>query len=289
MRHYFTLVLLTISVIAWADEPATSDSETKSPPSKTPFSTASVKVSEVEITASEPQAPAAPPAVIQALNRIFKKVAMDQISISPAAIAGLYEVIVQAEIFYISADGKYLMMGEIRNSITGHNLTKEKRTGLRMKAVEALGEDEMVVFAPTDETKHTIYVFTDVDCPYCSKFHLEVPALNEAGVKVGYLAFPRAGAGSKTYNTMVSVWCAKDKQQAITDAKAGKEVKSVTCNHSIDKQYELGRKIGVTGTPALLLSNGELIPGYVPAARLIPFLDEKLSSPSEDEELHLDE
>jgi hypothetical protein len=114
MRHYFTLVLLTISVIAWADEPATSDSETKSPPSKTPFSTASVKVSEVEITASEPQAPAAPPAVIQALNRIFKKVAMDQISISPAAIAGLYEVIVQAEIFYISADGKYLMMGEIR-------------------------------------------------------------------------------------------------------------------------------------------------------------------------------
>lgn len=287
MRHYLTLILLTITTMVWADEPATSDSETKSPASNTPFSSASVKVSSPEPTVSEPQSPAVPPAITRTLRRIFKKVPMEQISISPSAIAGLYEVIVQTEIFYISADGKHLMMGEIRNSLTGSNLTKEKRTGLRIKAIDGLGEDEMVVFTPTGEIKHTINVFTDVDCPYCSQFHQEVlDKFGNKGVKVRYLAFPRAGVGSKTYNTMVSVWCAEDQQQAMTDAKAGKAVKKAACNHSIDEQYQLGQRVGITGTPALVLSNGELIPGYVPAERLVPFLDQKSLPPSQPKEFN---
>jgi len=273
MRYYLPVVLLTISTLVWADEPATSISETESATSGTPFSSASVKVSPPLDTTT---APAVPPAITHTLKRIFKSVPKDQISILPSSIAGLYEVIVQADIFYISADGKHLMMGEIRNSLTGRNLTKEKRTGLRIKAIDALGEDEMVVFTPEGEIKHTINVFTDVSCPYCSQFHLEVlNNFSKKGVKVRYLAFPRAGVGSETYNTMVSLWCAEDKQQAMTDAKAGKALKKATCNHSIDEQYQLGQRVGITGTPALVLSDGELIPGYVPAERLVPYLDKK--------------
>jgi thiol:disulfide interchange protein DsbC len=191
---------------------------------------------------------------------------------------------VDAELLYISTDGLHKIAGnlyEVKDSDDITNLTSQRRTELRkernpmrQKAINAVDETEMVVFAPTNGTKHTINVFTDVDCPYCAKFHQEVPALNEAGIKVRYLAFPRAGAGSATYNTMVSVWCAKDRQQAMTDAKAGHEIEAAECNHPVDKQYDLGQHIGITGTPALVLSNGKLIPGYMPASELISLLDE---------------
>jgi thiol:disulfide interchange protein DsbC len=219
----------------------------------------------------------APEAVVQALKRIIK-VDFDKVSITESAIKGLYEVLVGSEVVYVSDDGQHLIVGDIRDMKTGQNLTDNKRAQLRIKEIATLDEKEMIVFAPKKATKYTIDVFTDVDCPYCAKFHNEVPELNKNGVKVRYLAFPRAGAGSKTYKTMVSVWCAEDRQQAITDAKAGQEVKPTTCNNPIDKQYELGKRIGVSGTPAMLLSNGELVPGYVPAKRLITFLKRKLKN-----------
>ena len=175
----------------------------------------------------------------------------------------------------MSDDGQHLIVGEIRDMKTGQNLTDDKRAQLRVKEIDTLDEKELIVFAPEKETKYTVNVFTDVDCPYCAKFHNEVPELNQGGVKVRYLAFPRAGAGSKTYNTMVSVWCAEDRQQAITAAKAKRAVKSATCNNPVDKQYELGKRLGVSGTPAMLLANGELVPGYVPAKQLLAFLERK--------------
>jgi thiol:disulfide interchange protein DsbC len=102
---------------------------------------------------------------------------------------------------------------------------------------------------------------------------LEVPELNKKGVKVRYLAFPRAGVGSDTYKKMVSVWCADNPQQAITDAKAKREIKEVTCDTPIEKQYELGKKLGIVGTPGLVLSDGELIKGYRPVDKLMPLLE----------------
>ena len=221
----------------------------------------------------------APKAVIQALKRIIKT-DFDKVSITESAIKGLYEVLVGSEVVYVSDDGQHLIVGDIRDMKTGQNLTDDKRAQLRLKEIAAFDEKEMIVFAPEKETKYTVNVFTDVDCPYCAKFHNEVPELNKNGVKVRYLAFPRAGIGSQTYKTMVSVWCAEDRQQAITDAKAKREVKPATCNNPIDKEYELGKRIGVSGTPAMLLSNGELVPGYVPAEQLIAFLERKFNNQS---------
>lgn len=233
----------------------------------------------VTTTTAAPTPKLAPEAVVQALKRIIK-VDFDKVSITESAITGLYEVLVGSEVVYVSDDGQHLIVGDIRDMKTGQNLTDNKRAQLRIKEIAAFDEKEMIVFAPKKATKYTIDVFTDVDCPYCAKFHNEVPKLNKKGVKVRYLAFPRAGATSKTYKTMVSVWCAEDRQQAITDAKAGREVNPTTCNNPIDKQYELGKRIGVSGTPAMLLSNGELVPGYVPAERLITFLKRKFKNQS---------
>jgi thiol:disulfide interchange protein DsbC len=201
----------------------------------------------------------------------------EKLSVNATPIAGLYEATIGAEVIYISADGRHFVAGNLFETNTRRNLTDERRKQLRIDALNAIKERKMVVFAPEKETQYTINVFTDVDCPYCSKFHDEVPALNEAGVKVRYFAFPRAGVGSKTYNTMVSVWCAEDQQQAMTDAKARRKIKPATCKNPVAKQYKLGQRIGITGTPALVLSDGELVPGYVPAKDLISHLRKKSS------------
>lgn len=267
----------TPAVTPDAAKPATTTAEksTAKPESAQPESTPTTSESKpATTTTATPSSKLVPEAVTQALKRIIK-VDFDKVSITESALKGLYEVLIGSEIVYVSDDGHYLVVGDIRDMKTGQNLTDDKRAQLRVKEIEALDEKEMIVFAPEKETKYTVNVFTDVDCPYCAKFHNEVPELNKGGVKVRYLAFPRAGAGSKTYNTMVSVWCAEDRQQAITDAKAKREVKSATCNNPVDKQYELGKRLGVSGTPAMLLANGELVPGYVPAKQLIAFLERK--------------
>jgi thiol:disulfide interchange protein DsbC len=131
----------------------------------------------------------------------------------------------------------------------------------------------MIVFSPASP-KHTITVFTDIDCTYCRRLHNEVKQLNDLGVKVRYMAFPRAGAGSEPFSKAVSVWCAEDRQQAITDAKAGQPVPTKNCANPVQAQYEVGQTIGVRGTPAIILENGRMLPGYVPAPELVQQLDE---------------
>ena len=132
----------------------------------------------------------------------------------------------------------------------------------------------MIIYEPK-KTEHTLTVFTDIDCGYCRKLHQQIAEYNALGIRIRYMAFPRAGIDSESYNKTVDVWCAKDRKQALTDAKNGKEVTSESCNSPIQAQYELGRRLGVTGTPALFLESGEMLPGYVPPKRLKEILDQQ--------------
>jgi thiol:disulfide interchange protein DsbC len=123
-----------------------------------------------------------------------------------------------------------------------------------------------------EKAKRTITVFTDVDCPYCSKFHLDVPELNKQGVKVRYLFYPRAGTNSETFRRTVAVWCAKDRVKAIGIAKAGGNVDMKTCTNPVEKHFQLGQRLGVDGTPTIFVDDGKKLPGYVPAPRLLGML-----------------
>ncbi len=222
-----------------------------------------------------------PDAVTVTAKNLFGKKASKKIA--PAPVTGLYEVIVgNGDVLYISQDGRHIIAGRVFEAKTGQNLTQVRKNELlkqenprRKKAMNAVDETEMVVFAPKGETKYTVNVFTDVDCHYCAKFHEERKKLNEGGVKVRYLAFPRAGVKSNTYKKMVSVWCAADRQQAMTDAKARLNVKLAKCKNPVKDQLELGQSIGITGTPAMVLSDGELVPGYMSAENLISLLEKK--------------
>jgi thiol:disulfide interchange protein DsbC len=189
--------------------------------------------------------------------------------LKPSPIPGLLEMVYDTSVGYVSADGRYLIInGQMVELESGRNLTAARRKGLILQAVEAVGEKNMVVFAPK-KTLRTITVFTDVDCQYCARLHQEVPALNRAGVKVRYLLYPRAGLGSDSAKRIESVWCAKDRQQAMTTVKAGGKIEIKSCANPIKEHLQLGQLLAINGTPALVLDDGRVIPGYAPASALL--------------------
>ena len=211
--------------------------------------------------------------IVESLGKMVK---IDPKEVSPTPVPGLYEVKIGAHIFYISADGRYLILGKMTDLETGKDLTEAKVAKARKEAVDAMGEDKMVIFGPSaDKARHTITVFTDVDCGYCRKLHAQIEDYNDKGIRVRYLAFPRAGRGSDSWRKAESIWCADDRQAAMTRAKQGKSIPERKCDNPVAESYELGKMVGVTGTPALVLENGELVPGYVPPERLARILDRK--------------
>ena len=199
----------------------------------------------------------------------------DAAQVRPAPLAGLFEFVAEGRVLYISADGRYVVSGDIIDLEANSNLTQARQGELTLKLIEELGEAQMLVFAGA-ETKHTVTVFTDVDCPYCAMLHKEVPKLNAAGVTVRYLLYPRAGIASPTFKKSVSVWCAKDPHAAIGVAKSGGEVEARDCDNPVADHYRVGQMAGVTGTPTLVLEDGRILPGYLPAEKLIQVIDKKL-------------
>ena len=184
----------------------------------------------------------------------------------------LYEVRLDGRFLYVTADGRFFVYGDLYDAQEKRNLTDLSRREDRRTVVESLEPDSLIVFAP-EEVKHTVTVFTDVDCPYCAKFHLEVPRLNALGVQVRYAAWPRTPPGTESYARSVSVWCATDPHQAITDAKAGRAIESAECENPVQVHHDAGNRVGVRGTPTIVTEHGDLIGGYVPYGELVQSLE----------------
>lgn len=188
-------------------------------------------------------------------------------AVSETPISGLYQVQLESgRVLYASPDGRYFMQGALFEVGSGQprNLTAEAEARGIGEAINAIPVEELVVFAPAEPKTH-VTIFTDVDCGYCRKLHSEVDELNELGIEVRYAAFPRSGMGTPVATTMQSIWCAKDRLGAMTDAKQGKKVEPAQCADPVAQQFDLGRQVGVQGTPAIFLANGTLVPGYKPA------------------------
>lgn len=203
------------------------------------------------------------------LTRSFPE--LSAATVKPAPVPGLYEIEFDAKIFYATENGKYLFMGDLVDLSAHTNLTETRRAAIRMRMLDDVGEENMIVIGP-DKPKRTVTVFTDVDCPYCARFHLDVPTLNKQGVKVRYLFYPRTGLNSESYRRAVAVWCAKDRVKAIGIAKAGGQLNMKTCPNPVEKDYRLGERLEINGTPTIFLDNGKMIPGYVPAPQLLGML-----------------
>jgi thiol:disulfide interchange protein DsbC len=192
------------------------------------------------------------------------------IEVYATPVAGIFAIDLEGgQTLYGTQDGKHLFSGDLYSVGDGiYNLAEERRAVKRKKLLDGVPREEMVVFSPAGETKDYVSVFTDVDCGYCRKLHQEMADINALGIEVRYLAYPRAGIGTPTYGKIVSAWCAKSPAEAITALKAGLTIPSAECDNPVAKQYELGQQVGVTGTPAIVTSDGRLLPGYMPAKRL---------------------
>lgn len=207
-------------------------------------------------------------AIRQSLQSIQPGMQIEAIAESP--MSGLYQIQLQGgRQLYASGDGQFLLQGYLFQVKDGQaiNLTEQHESRAIAETINAIPLSEMVVYSPAEPKTH-ITVFTDTDCGYCQKLHSEMVELNRLGVEVRYVAFPRQGMGSPASKELVSVWCAEDRQAAMNLAKTRQQVPAAECDNPVAKQYALGQMIGVTGTPAIILANGKMIPGYQPAAQL---------------------
>ena len=205
-----------------------------------------------------------------ALKQELPSIKPDSITESP--VKGLYEVVVGARLFYVSEDGKYLVHGSVMDLKTREDLSDRRLGSIRLKALEKVGLENMIVFKPKIQ-KHFIYVFTDIDCGYCRKLHSQVEDYLREGIEVRYLFFPRAGKDSDSYHKAVTVWCAKDRNAALTRAKNGESFTQKTCKNPVDEHMALAQAMGANGTPMIVTDKGVIIPGYVPAKELVKELD----------------
>lgn len=196
-----------------------------------------------------------------------------EVSIAESQLPGLLQVQIGSEIVYMTEQGRYLIQGRVIDLDTRQDLTDQAMSKVRRELVGKIDHDELIAFGPKDAA-HSIVVFTDVDCGYCRRLHQQVDEYIEAGIRIEYAAFPRAGVGSDSFNKMVSVWCADDQQAAMDLAKSGETPEPAQCESPVKDLYQMGQRLGVTGTPALVTANGDLIPGYVPPADLRARLDQ---------------
>jgi thiol:disulfide interchange protein DsbC len=194
---------------------------------------------------------------------------LEKDQIVPSQVEGLYTVTIGFDIYYVSSNGKYLINGDVIELATGDKVEGTGLAAKRQRMLSTLSEQDMIVYPATTTKQTAISIFTDPTCPYCRKLHEQIPVVLEAGIDVRYLAFPRAGAESQVAIDMASIWCADDKQAAMSASKQGRPVKPASCEDPIAEQYGLGVAMQIRGTPAIILENGEIIAGYVPADILI--------------------
>ena len=189
--------------------------------------------------------------------------------VSESTIPGLYEVIADGQIYYVNESAQYLIDGSLIRLSDRANLTDARLGKIHMGLIDAMDEKDMLIYEPETPSERSITVFTDISCGYCRRLHAELDTLLDAGVRVRYLLFPRAGLGSQGHKDLVSVWCADNPQEAMTNAKAGGKIEALTCDNPVEKHVALAESVGLRGTPLMYIDSGEKIPGYREAAALV--------------------
>jgi thiol:disulfide interchange protein DsbC len=205
-------------------------------------------------------APAVRNAIAAAIAQMSPRAKVQQITRTP--IAGLYQTIADGQVLYLTGDGRYVIQGEAFDVTTRTRLNALTMDRLRRDAIAQLQPGQMIRYAPA-HPKYTVTVFTDVDCPYCRAFHANIAGINKLGIAVDYLFWPRTGLGTPSAQKAVDVWCAADRQAALTHAFEGQPPRSASCQSPVTHDFNLGVDLGVDGTPTVIADNGVVLGGYV--------------------------
>jgi thiol:disulfide interchange protein DsbC len=126
-------------------------------------------------------------------------------SIEESVIDGLFKVYFgDMQPLYVSEDGNYFIYGDLYQIEKGSvkNLSIVDLDNRRKVLLDAIPVEDLIQYK-SENQKHNIFVFTDVDCGYCRKFHSQISEYNNLGISVNYAAFPRSGIDGETYQKMV--------------------------------------------------------------------------------------
>jgi len=203
--------------------------------------------------------------LIQTLTEHFKTAGITAKieSVQPTEVPNLFWVNVEGmPAIYATADGKYIIQGDVIRLGTKQlvNVSEPLQAASNKALLAQLKPEDLIIYKAKGKTKHVIYVFTDVSCPYCHKLHEHLDEINAKGIEVRYIAWPR---GEEFIPAMENVWCSKDRQAAFNKAIAGEHVDSAICKNPVSDQYQLGVKMGVNGTPAIYNAEGLYLGGYL--------------------------
>ena len=196
-------------------------------------------------------------------------------SIKESQLPNFYEVILSdGSFFYVEKGGQYLVLGDIFKIKNEElvNLSREKNYSKAKDMLQKIDEKSLIKFSPK-EIKYKVYVFTDVDCGFCRKFHNQISSYLDQGIQVNYLAYPRSGTDSDTYKKMTIAWCSLNRQEVLTGLKKDKDFEQIDCeDNPIKTHFELAKSIDIQGTPTIISQSGFTIPGYIEAKELIEYL-----------------
>lgn len=259
--RYCALLLLSVSVAATTAScaPPMPDKAEKQKTSKA----AAKPAAPVAVTPTPP-GPALEAETLKAkLNTLMPELSLE--AVRPSAIPGLFEVQRGALFGYVTADGRFLISGDMINLETGEELTESSRKQMRVAMIDALGDQYIAFDPPNAPAQNHVTVFVDVDCGYCRKLHDELPSYQALGIGFRYVFFPRAGLGSDSERQLDAAWCAPDRKTAVTKAIHGEKFTAKKCDTPTKQHYELAAKLGVRGTPMMILPTGDIVNGYVPA------------------------
>ncbi len=262
MKPYFLALLgaFSLSACAQADGPSSA-----APAAKTAQAQAAAEAGVPDVAPGSADARAR-----DAIRKLNKQVRIDRIGAAP--IPGFREVLVSGQTVYVSDDGRYLLQGSLYDMVRKQDLSEASVAQLRRELLGTVPVGDRIVFAPANP-KYTVSVFTDVECGFCRKLHSQIADYNREGIAVQYLAFPRMGLGSEDFQKMVNVWCAPDRRKALTDAKNDRPVPLRNCKNPVTMEYDVGRRVGLEGTPMIVAADGTAMPGYMPPKELRAALD----------------
>lgn len=184
--------------------------------------------------------------------------------VQPSPVDGWYTIRKGAIVAYISSDGRYLLQGDLIDMEAEVNLSEQSRNAARLDMLSEIPEEKMIVFSP-DEPRYSIAVFTDIDCTYCRRLHSQIDEYLAQGIEIRYLLYPRNGPDTGSWEKAEDVWCADDRNRALTLAKLEQKFQTESCDASIvQTHFDLGQDVGLQGTPAIVLEDGTMISGYLP-------------------------
>jgi thiol:disulfide interchange protein DsbC len=217
--------------------------------------------------------------VVELKTKLALMLGLEIDSVKASAMPGLVELITSQGLFYASADGKFFIQGKLYG--LGGKVTNYSEESLAQVRVDGMNKfsDAMIVY-PAKNEKHVVTVFTDITCGYCRKMHEEMEDYNDKGITVRYLAYPRSGVKDRSGNysqgfkDLRSIWCHEDPEVALTKAKMGSNVAQRICDKPIEDEFNFGRQVGVNGTPAVILENGMMLPGYQEPSALLTILEQ---------------